>query len=218
MRTHHFTSLTLLVASASAALFTRTARAQDYEEEIGPHGNLTPIYTRYGVGVTLGGGIEDFTNHTAHSATNIAGSWDVRVELGTVFPVSLEAAYMGTAQKIDELTGTQNANLLGTILESDIKLNVPTGTSFRPFLFAGMGWRRYDVTDASFTTADEGIADSDDEMVFPLGGGLRYDYRGLDADVRFTYRPAVNENLITEGTGFAAMHTWGIAAHIGANL
>lgn len=221
MRTHNFTSLTLLMASASAALFARSARAQDQYDEMGVRKDTAPLYTDYGVGITVGGGVEDFTNTTARDTTELAGSWNLRLELGAALPISVEAAYVGTDQKIDGLTGTQNANLLGTTVEGALKFNVPTGTSLRPFAFAGLGWRRYDVTNEKFTTSSEGIADKDDLMVFPLGAGLRYDYRGVDADLRFTFRPTIGEDLITDPSrdnGFAAMHTWGVGASIGANL
>ena len=77
------------------------------------------------------------------------------------------------------------------------------------------------MSDSDFATSAVGINDPDDLMVIPLGTGIRHDHRGIDADVRFTFRPAVEEDLIVDpgrDGGFAAMHTWAVGASIGANL
>lgn len=220
MRTHRFAPLPLAVASATPPLFAGTAHAQGYQVTA-PADDRAPLFTDYGIGVTIGGGVEGFTNDIADDTTDIGGSWALRVELGTRFPLSVEGAYVGTAQDIDGLTGADSGTLIGTTVEAALKFNVDTGSPFRPFVFGGLGWRRYDVTDAEFTTAAVGIRDQDNLMVFPLGGGLRYDYRGIDADIRFTFRPAVEEDLIIDtsrDSGAAAMHTWNLGAHVGGNF
>jgi hypothetical protein len=220
MRTRKFAALTLPIASALVALSSAAAHAQYGEEEYAPD-PTAPLYTTDGIGITIGGGVENFTNDRAENTTELAGSWDVRVEVGTRLPLSLEAAYVGTAQTIQGLTTDQDATLVGTTVEGALKFNVTTRSPLRPFIFAGMGWRRYDTTDANFSTAAAGIAEKDDLLVFPLGAGLRYDYRGFDADVRITYRPAIGADLISDpigSDGVAALHTWAIGAHIGANL
>jgi hypothetical protein len=216
MRTLQFT---LVSAGAVVALHAGTARAQGYGEGEGAADPTLPLYTPYGIGVTLGGGVENFTNTTANDATDLAGSWGVRLELGTHMPVAFEAGYVGTAQTIQGFLGTQDTTLIGTTVEGALKFNVPTGTAFRPFGFVGAGWRRYDLSDSTFAVSNVGIADSDDLVVIPLGAGIRYDYRGIDADVRFTFRPTIGEDLITEpGRDSAALHTWAVGASIGANL
>lgn len=216
MRTHEIA----VVASAVALLFAGTAHAQSYLITT-PADDRAPLFTDYGIGVIVGGGVEGFTNDIADDVTDIGGSWDLRVEFGTRFPLSVEAAYVGTAQGIDGLTGSDSGTLIGTTVEAALKFNVDTGSPFRPFAFGGLGWRRYDVTGAVFTTADVGIRDQDNLMVFPLGGGLRYDYRGIGADLRFTFRPAIEEDLIIDtsrDSGAAAMHTWNVSAHVGGNF
>lgn len=216
MRTLQFT---LVGASAVVALHAGAAHGQEYVEGEGIADPTMPLYTSYGIGVTLGGGVENFTNTTANDVTDLAGAWNVRLELGSHLPVAFEAGYVGTAQTIQGFVGTQDTTLIGTTVEGALKFNVPTGSAFRPFGFAGLGWRRYDMSDTSFAVSNVGFADSDDLMVIPLGAGIRYDYRGVDADVRFTFRPTVGEDLITEpGRDSAALHTWAVGASIGANL
>lgn len=216
MRTLQFM---LVSAGAIVALHAGTTRAQGYAEGEGAIDPTMPLYTSYGIGVTLGGGVENFTNSTANDVTDLAGSWDVRLELGSHLPIAFEAGYVGTAQTIQGFLGTEDTTLIGTTVEGAVKFNVPTGTAFRPFGFVGVGWRRYDLSDSSFAVSNVGFADSDDLVVIPLGAGIRYDYRGLDADVRFTFRPTIGEDLITEpGRDSTALHTWAVGASIGANL
>lgn len=211
--------LTFVGASAIVSV-AGTAHAQRYVEGDAVADPTAPLYTQYGIGVTLGGGVENFTNETANDATDLAGSWALRVELGTQLPVAIEVGYVGTAQAIEGFIGTDDTTLLGTTVEAVAKFNVPTGSAFRPFGFAGLGWRRYDLRDSEFAVSNVGFADSDDLMVIPLGAGVRYSYRGLDADVRFTFRPTVEEDLIAQpgDNGAAALHTWAVGASIGANL
>ncbi len=220
MRSPEIATSRLAAASAAAVLFAGTAHAQGYQLTA-PADDRAPLVTDYGIGVTIGGGVEGFTSDIADDTTDIGGSWDLRVEFGTRFPLSVEAAYVGTAQNIKGLTGADSGTLIGTTAEAALKFNVDTGSVFRPFAFAGLGWRRYDVTDAEFTTAAVGIRDQDNLMVFPLGGGVRYDYRGIGADLRFTFRPAIEEDLILDtsrDSGAAAMHTWNVGAHVGGNF
>lgn len=216
MRTLHFT---LVGASALVALHAGAAHAQRYAEGEGPTDPTQPLYTTYGVGVTLGGGVENFTSTTANDVTDLAGSWAVRVELGSHLSTAFEAGYVGTAQTIQGFVGTQDTTLIGTTVEGAFKFNVPTGTAFRPFGFAGLGWRRYDLRNSDFAVSNVGFRDSDDLMVIPLGAGIRYEYRGISADARFTFRPSIGNDLITEpGSDSTALHTWAVGASIGANL
>ncbi len=207
-------NVSAIIAATTAFSGSGIASAEDRDDR-------TPLFTQNGMALTLGGGFEDFTSSAARGATGTAGSWDLRLELGTQHPFSLEGGYMGSAQNIDGLTGTQSGTLMGTTLEGVIKGNLPTGTILRPFAFAGLGWRRYDVANAAFSTSDVGIADSDNLIVFPMGFGLAMDYRGVDADLRFTFRPAGGEAMISDpgqSNGFAPMHTIAFGARVGANF
>jgi hypothetical protein len=220
MRTREIAALSLSIASVSVAVFANAASAQGFPVETDTERDPNaPLYTSFGIGVVLGGGIESFTNSTATSVTDIAGAWNLRVEVGTDFPISGEASYIGTAQSIDGLFGNENGTLIGTTVQGAVKWNISTGTVARPFLLAGMGWRYYNVTSADFTTAADGIADSDNQIVFPLAAGVRYSRYGFDADVRFTFSPAVSASLIVEPDGDdAAMHTWNLGANVGASF
>lgn len=183
--------------------------------------------SQYGMEISAGGGVENFTSDRMQSATDPGGMWDLRLVLGTRSPVALEGAYVGTAQSINSVFGDQNsARLIGTGLEGDVRLNLFPMEDFTPYAFGGLGWKRYDVTGADFKTADTGISDSDSLLEVPLGAGLAWRDYGFVADARFTYRMAVGEDLVIANdsrnpvdTGDAAgMDNWTVGARIGAEF
>jgi hypothetical protein len=184
--------------------------------------------SEYGMEISAGGGVENFTSDRMQSSTDPGAMWDVRFVLGTRSPVALEGAYVGTTQNIDSVFGERNsARLMGTALESDIRLNLLPMEAFTPYAFGGLGWKRYDVTGADFTTADTGIRDSDSLIEVPMGAGVSYRDRGFVADARFTYRMAAGEDLVIandsrdpvdlEGDA-AGMDNWAVGARIGAEF
>jgi len=211
LRTTLKTGLSLALAGTVAlALAPRTASAQPAEEE--------DLLTKYGIGVTIGGGVEGFTEKGMRDTTSPAGTWDVRAQLGTRLPVSIEAAYMGSASSIDALLGSQTGTLIGTAVEGDARLNVLTEGAWQPYGFVGAAWRRYDVTQANFTTADTGMNDTDNLFEIPVGAGLTYRVDHFLFDVRGTFRYATNADLVQENSAaqdFVPMHTWAGSAKIG---
>lgn len=208
-----------VLTAAVASLWAGSAAAQSADEE-------WPA-TVYGVSVSVGGGVQDFTDADMQDTTDIGGMWDVRAVIGTRTPIALEAAYTGSAQAIDSRFGEENtATLVGTGVEGALRLNLIPLENITPYGVAGLGWRRYDVTGADFRTADVGIADEDTLLEIPLGGGLAYRFAGFTADARFTYRAAVGEDLvisddelpdeqIDSDAGKAGMDNWNVSARIG---
>jgi len=182
--------------------------------------------SQYGIGVVLGGGVQDFTNSDMRSTTTPGGNWDVRAMVGTRSPIAIEAAYIGSAQGIESRFGTAvSATLIGTGLEADLRVNLIPFENITPFGFAGLGWKRYDVRGEDFTTADTGIRDDDQLLEIPLGAGVGYRYAGLSVDARFTYRVAAGEDLVVAAdvnnpdvdtnAGSLGMDTWGVGANLG---
>jgi hypothetical protein len=184
--------------------------------------------SQYGMEISAGGGVENFTGDRMQSATDPGAMWDVRFVLGTRSPVALEGAYVGSTQNIDSVFGERNtARLMGNGAEADVRLNAFPMEDFTPYAFAGLGWTRYDVTGADFTTADTGINDSDSLIEVPMGAGLAYRDNGFIADARFTYRMAAGEDLViandsrdpvTADSTAAGMDTWAVGARIGAEF
>jgi hypothetical protein len=203
---------TLLLSLAGTIAFSlapRTTAAQPSEED---------LITKYGIGVTVGGGVEGFTEKGRRDTTKPVGTWDVRAQLGTRLPVSIEAAYLGSAATIDSLLGSQSGTLIGTAVEGDARLNLLTEGAWQPYGFVGAAWRRYDVTQATFTTADSGMNDSDNLFEVPMGAGLTYKADHFLFDVRGTFRYATNQDLVQVNSAsqdFVPMHTWAGSARIG---
>jgi len=178
--------------------------------------------TDFGVSVMAGGGVQDFASSRMTDTTDPGGMWDIRAVVGSSAYIGGEAAYTGSAQKIQPVFGNQSeGNLIGTGLEADLRVNALPLYAVTPYAFAGLGWRRYDVTGEDFSTSDTGINDSDDQLEVPLGAGVQYHRSGFIADARFTYRVATYEDMVVSDQSRARtedpadMDTWGVAAHLG---
>lgn len=185
---------------------------------------VAPTYTadrrdstleRYGIGVALGGGVEGFTSDTMRDATNDGGGWNVRLALGTRSMLGAEVAYVGSAQSIDALGLDSSALLVGNGAEANLRFNFTQDSNLQPFAIAGVGWRRYDLTNEDFNTSD--VNDSDDVLEVPVGVGMAWKYRGLLLDARGVFTIADQADLIptNDGEDTAEMHRWGVNANLG---
>jgi hypothetical protein len=158
-----------------------------------------------------------------NTTSDLGGLWDLRVAIGSHLPLALELGYIGTATNINGLPNGNKGRLIGTTAEAALRWNVLPHMPFTPYVFGGMGWQRFDVTNTSVSLADSGVADHDNLMVFPMGAGLAYRIGGFVADVRGTFRFATDNDLvktspsITQPTpnDFAAMHSWEAGAALG---
>ncbi|HEU0032544.1 MAG TPA: outer membrane beta-barrel protein [Kofleriaceae bacterium] len=173
-----------------------------------------------GVSALLGAGVSGFTDATMRdvAAQDVGGLWDLRVAIGSHIPLGLELAYIGTAVDIDALTGTQTGTLIGTTAEAALRYNIMPQYKWNPYVFAGIGYQRYDVRNGNFTLSDTGVSDSDNSIVFPLGAGLSYrDTTGLVFDLRGELRANTNQGLVldTNGVDYVPMHAWEASGAIG---
>jgi hypothetical protein len=184
---------------------------------------------RSGIGISaaIGGGIGGFTEQAMRDTTSdIQGLWNLRVTLGTRTPIGLDLNYLGSASNIDSQLGPATGTLVGTALEGALRLNILPREAFNPYIFAGLGWQRYDVTEVDLNLSDAGIADSDNLLIVPMGAGLSYRMNGFVADLRGTFRAAAYERLVlkdpfvvsTSTDDFVSMHTWEATATIGAEF
>jgi hypothetical protein len=189
---------------------------------------VTPVEEepRFHSSLHVGGGVQQFTNDAVQDATDMGGMWEVRAAFGTNTLLAIEAAYVGSATPIKTILGPdQDATLVGTGIEGDLRLNLIPAESFSPFVFGGLGWKRYDVANADFRTASTGIADEDNLLEVPFGGGFAVHSGGLVLDARFTFRAAVGEDLvideddadvdITDDASAERMDNWAVNAGLG---
>jgi hypothetical protein len=172
------------------------------------------LLTDWGMSVRVGGGFEDFNDDAMQDTTSACGVWDVRYQLGTRTPIAFEAAYVGSAQSIDAIGLDTDAILLGNGVEGAIRFNPLIGYPVQPYLFAGAGWRHYDLTNIDTNTSD--VAGADDVLEIPVGGGIGYTLRHVVLDARFTYRAASEADLIPAGDGtYQSLDRWGASASVG---
>lgn len=192
--------------------YTQVTVAEEPQEE--------DVFVRYGIGLSLGGGVSGFTNETLRDTTNVGGSWGVRAIVGKNSPIAFEAEYIGSAQSIDALGLDDDAILVGNGLQGVARVNI-LEYEFQPYVFGGVAWRYYNLARDDFNTSD--IQDNDNVMEIPVGGGFAWTYRGFMLDVRGEYRRAFFEDLVPEfvntgnlnDTDGAGMHRWGAFGSIG---
>ena len=98
--------------------------------------------------------------------------------------------------------------------EANLRLNLTT-TAIKPYLVAGAGWKHYAVSNTDVNTSS--LEDSDNVLEVPLGVGIGYSFNGFIADVRGTYRPAFDDDLIRSdiGNDDTGLDTWKVGANIG---
>jgi hypothetical protein len=177
-----------------------------------------PWYETMGIGLSIGGGVDDFVGDGFTDATGIGGGWNVRATFGTRSLFALEGSYIGSAQDIETFGAADDATLYGNGLQAAGRLNILPQESVQPFLYAGVAWRHYDISDT--LTAD--VDDSDDVFEVPVGLGLAGYVAGLMADVRAEYRGAWGADLVPsiddDGAIISEMDRWGITGSLGAEF
>ena len=184
-----------------------------------------------GVSAILGAGLGGFTDKVMRDAMTspVSGLWDLRITLGSHVPLAIELGYLGSVAKMNTLVGAQSTTLIGTTAEAALRYNILPRAAWNPYLFAGVGWQRYDTTGSGLTLSDTGTRSSDNSVVFPMGAGVSYrNDRGLVIDARGTFRANEDAGLMLESTsgpgysppttmgpGYAPLHTWEASAAVG---
>jgi peptidoglycan-associated lipoprotein len=172
--------------------------------------------SRVGVGAALGGGVTGFTDQEARDFTDPGGSWEARLSFGTRTPVAFEAAYIGSAQNVEALGLDSDAVLVGNGAEGTVRVNI-LQMRVQPYVFGGLGWTHYNVSDSS--TATSSIRDSDDILEVPFGVGLSFRVaQSLLLDLRGTGRAAFYENMFDAAVASnkeARLHSWNVGGRIG---
>jgi hypothetical protein len=186
-----------------AALVAAPAQAQDYD-----------IYDRDadddgGMSFFVGGGVMDFTDSDTRDFTDLAGTWEARLGVGTRSIIGLEAAYIGAAQGVEALGLDDSAVLTSHGAEANFRLNFSRG-GLQPYALAGAGWRHYSVTNDDFNTSD--VNDSDDVFEIPLGVGITYHLDPVLLDLRGVFRPAFGSDLVGDDE---ELHNWSARMNVG---
>jgi len=217
----------LLITGFGAVVATQTAYADDYAE-VNPYEQPSmysyawqdpTMYSRIGIGINVGGGLEGFTGSDMRDAvdSDVGGMWQARVTIGSHIPVALDVAYVGTAVDITPLGALDTGTLVGTSVEGAARWNILPHYAWNPYVFGGLGWQRYDVSNVTFSRADSGLSGEDNLLIVPMGGGISYrDTTGIVFDVRGAYRWAEDSTLLQMPDGsFASLSTWEATAQVG---
>jgi hypothetical protein len=192
-----------------------TQAPANYESEPGSMSSMQNV----GFSLSAGGGVGQFTSHELRDTTGTAGTWAVRATIGTKSPIGFEGSYIGSAQSITALGLDSSAVLVGNGVQGALRLNAAIGAPVTPFLFGGVAWTHYSLTNKSFNTSD--VSNSDNVLEIPVGLGIGGSYAGFGYDVRGEMRFATNADMIPavsagRDTGSSAdMHRWGVNATIG---
>lgn len=167
-----------------------------------------------GFEVLAGGGVTGFIDGGTTNFTDVGGMWTARVVGLTGSLIGFEAAYVGSMQGVDAIGLDANAAVVGNGVEGDVRLNFTRGARLQPYLFAGLGWMHYDVTNTDINTA--AIDDSDDLLSIPAGAGvsLRLAQR-WSLDLRGTVRGAAGDGMFHEGDDSEGMESWSGSAQAG---
>jgi hypothetical protein len=176
-----------------------------------------------GIATILGGGVTGFTDKTMRNTTSdVGGLWDLRVTIGSHIPLALDVSYIGTASNLRGLPTGKSGTLLGTTVEGALRYNILPHAPVNPYIFGGVGWQRYDVTETNVTLSDSGMNDKDNLLEFPMGAGIQYRMGGFVGDIRGTFRATTDQNLVLKNASvnptsgdFAEMHTWEASAAVG---
>lgn len=161
-----------------------------------------------GLGVEVGGGVQQFLGRTASSVTDPAGAWTARLVVGTRSHIAGEAAYIGSAQALDALGVSDRARLTSNGVEGLLRVNVLRG-AFQPYAAAGYTFRRYNISNSAVNTSS--VADAANVNELPVAAGLAYRFKPLVTDVRFTLRNAFGTPLIPD----ANLSTYSVDAKVG---
>jgi hypothetical protein len=173
-----------------------------------------------GVGFNLGGGLTGFTDHAMHNTvtSTVGGLWDARMTVGTHVPIGLDVSYVGTAANINTFEGASNGTLIGSTVEGALRWNILPHYTVNPYIFAGVGWQRYDIHNMKFATSDTGLASTDSMAEFPMGTGMSVrDISGFTFDLRGTFRATQDSTLVLDQStaNFAKLHSWEASGSLG---
>src|SRR5688572_25871791 len=77
----------------------------------------------FGMSLSLGGGVEGFTDSSLAATAAPGGSWGITGQLGTRTPIAIAIGYTGSAQEVTATGLDERALLVGTALEADARFN-----------------------------------------------------------------------------------------------
>jgi hypothetical protein len=96
-----------------------------------------PAFSPYMTSFTIGGGVGDFVRERISRNASTAGAWDARLLLGTRSPFSVEASYLGSAQRANDPIADRT--ITTTQVFGMARFNA-TLWRIQPYAGGGVGW------------------------------------------------------------------------------
>lgn len=168
-----------------------------------------PDDKKLGVAFETGGGVGGFVDDRMSESTSVQGRYTGRVVVGTRSHFAGEAAYVGSAQRVNTLGISPNSMLYGNGAEGAFRFNVLTGM-WQPYATAGLGWTHYNLNDSAVLSTSD-VQASGDVITFPVGLGMAWRMNGLIFDSRLSFHPAAGSNIVRGGN----LSTWDLQARGG---
>jgi len=175
-----------------------------------------PRQSPLGLGLAIGAGVADFTDDGMQSMTDPGIAWNATFTAGITSPLALELTYDGSAQNINSIGLDDNAMLVSNGIQAAGRVNLFPTSMVSPYAFAGVGFRRLDITNSDTNTSS--VLDQDDLVQVPIGLGLGYRIGSALLDVRGTFRMTFDEDLAPDTTDQASnlpLNTWDATARAG---
>ena len=168
-----------------------------------------------GLGISVGGGVDDFVGDTMRGATGVGGDWTARLTIGTRSFIAGEFSYIGSAQSISRLGLSSNSELIGNGAQAALRINGTVDFPIQPFIYGGLAWRHYSLNNSGANFSD--VSNSNDTLEVPLGAGVGAYLSGLMLDVRGEYRFAWgNHTLVPDSNGGdSLLDRWAVTGNIG---
>lgn len=212
------TTTTTTTTSAQQAQPVQPTPQPAYGTEPGPYEGQTGAETwmhDVGLGLSVGGGVEDFSGSTMRDTTGTGGSWTARLTFGTRSYLAGEVSYIGSAQSIQRLGLASNSELIGNGAQAALRVNGTINYPIQPFIYGGAAWRHYDLNTSATNFSD--VVNSADAVEIPVGLGVGGYFGNVMLEARGEYRFGwVNHDIVTQANGGTPlMDRWGVTGNIG---
>ncbi|HXU74844.1 MAG TPA: hypothetical protein VN947_36365 [Polyangia bacterium] len=169
------------------------------------------VFAPQEVAITTGAGVANYFGTPTNGTMDPGAGWDARLTFGTRSILALEAAYIGSSNNIDTVSGN-HGQVSSNGLDGDFRVQLPYAV--QPYIFSGVGYNHMAITRTDSVTLAGPVNNSDDQLTVPAGGGLAgYIGKHTTLDLRGTYR-YIPDNGITIMNS-RALHQWVAQAHVG---
>jgi hypothetical protein len=173
-----------------------------------------------GWAVRAGGGVSGHTSSEARDQLGTGAYWEARVQFGSRSYLGAELAYVGTGREVAALGLEDNALLVSNGIEQNGRLQLPMQVGalrLQPFIFSGIGYARLQVTNSTWNGSI--VKNEANALTMPMGAGFGTTYGHFNAELRFTYRRVIDDDMIkAPGSDSVNLNNWNAGLTIGYEI